>query len=495
MRYRSFLGGHAGSREAAFVFLLLLLTYANFFQASTWGAATRFDLARALLERRSVSIDTYHANTGDKALLDGRYYSDKAPLPSVLGAAGVAAAHGIRAAIRRPVSEAVWLTLAGGLAALTATGVVTALGGAAFHLALRDRGLSFRRAWFATFLVFLGTTLFPYATLLQGHAAAAAWLFLLFYALFPAHGAPGPGRCATAGVIAAAALATEYLTPPAVVIVTGISLASRQGRRGARVLAFAAGALPGILLLGAYHQAAFGGPFEVGYRYEVLPVFQESMGTGLLGVRLPSPRVTAELLFGPYRGLFFASPILLLGVVGLTRLLHDRERRSEAAAAVLVFAYYLFVNAGYTTWHGGWAIGPRHLVPAVPFLGLGVAAALRGSRAAPALGALSVLFALAATSVQPEVPEDIRNPWFDHILPRFARGELSVGEQGYDDLVPARKVPDEPDRWDAFLAGEVIGLRGHLALLPVALVWLLFSPWAAARIGYLREGSGRTSAP
>jgi hypothetical protein len=69
----------------------------------------------------------------------------------------------------------------GGLAALTATGLVTALGGAAFHLALRERGLSFRRAWFATVLVFLGTTLSPYATLLQGHAAAAAWLFLLFY--------------------------------------------------------------------------------------------------------------------------------------------------------------------------------------------------------------------------------------------------------------------------------------------------------------------------
>jgi hypothetical protein len=495
-RYRRFLGVHADPREVALVFLLLMLTYANFFQASTWGAATRFDLARALVEQGSVRIDAYHGNTGDKAMVDGAYYSDKAPLPSVLGAAGVAGAHALRSLTGRPASDAAWLALAGGLAALAASGLVTALGGVAFHLALRDRGLSFRRAWFATFLVFLGTTLLPYATLLQGHAPAAAWLFLFFHAAFPAHGTPGPKRCAVAGAVAAAAFATEYLTPPALAVLAGISLLSRPGRRVARAGAIALGALPGLVLLGAYHQAAFGSPFAVGYRYEVLPVFQESMGTGFLGVHVPSPRIATELLFGPYRGLFFASPVLLLAVTGLARLLRDPRRRAEAAAAILVFAYYLLVNAGYSTWHGGWAIGPRHLVPAIPFLGLGVAAELgRGRRLAPALGAVSVLLMLAATSVQPEVPEDIRNPWFDHILPRFARGELSVGEQGFDEPYPARKDPAVPDRWDAFLAGEAIGLRGHLALLPVVAVWLLFSPWMAARIGYLRDGSAGARIP
>ncbi|MGQ0720566.1 MAG: hypothetical protein ACT4PE_03205 [Candidatus Eiseniibacteriota bacterium] len=494
-RYRRFLGEHSRPREVVLVLLLLLLTYANFFQAATWGSATRFDLARSLVERGSVRIDEYHGNTGDKAMVDGGYYSDKAPLPSLLGAAGVAGAHALRSVTGRPVSDAVWLTLAGGLAALAASGLVTALGGVAFHLALRDRGLSFRRAWSATFLVFLGTTLLPYATLLQGHAPAAAWLFLFFHVAFPARATPGPGRCAVAGAIASAAFATEYLTPPPLAVLAGISLLSRPGGRLARAAAFALGALPGLLLLGTYHQAAFGSPLDVGYRHEVLPVFQESMGTGLLGVRAPAPRVAAELLFGPYRGLFFASPVLLLAVSGLARLLRDRERRAEAAAAVLIFVYYLVVNAGYSTWHGGWAVGPRHLVPAIPFLGLGVAAELGRRRGAFVLGAVSVVLMLAATSVQPEVPEDIRNPWSEHILPRFARGELSVGEQGFDEPYPARKDPAVPDRWDAFVAGEAIGLHGHLALLPVVTVWLLFSPWMASRIGYLREDSSRTRVP
>ncbi|NNE44886.1 MAG: hypothetical protein HKN12_11825 [Gemmatimonadetes bacterium] len=88
---------------------------------------------------------------------------------------------------------------------------------------------------------------------------------------------------------------------------------------------------------------------------------------------------------------------------------------------------------------------------------------------------------LAATAVQPEVPEDIANPLYGHVLPHFLRGEFSVGEQGFGDLLPARLDPAVPDRWDAFLIGEAMRLPGHLALLPVVLVWFIFSPMVLAR--------------
>jgi hypothetical protein len=93
-----------------------------------------------------VRIDAYHENTGDKALYEGHYYSDKAPLPSYLGAAGVALAHGLRAVTGRPVSEAVWLAMAGGLAAAIASGLVTALGGVAFLCTAHARRRSSRHS-------------------------------------------------------------------------------------------------------------------------------------------------------------------------------------------------------------------------------------------------------------------------------------------------------------------------------------------------------------
>jgi hypothetical protein len=69
------------SREpgALRVFFFLFLTYAQFFQNASWGSASRFDLARALAEHRTIRIDAYHENTGDKAIANGHTYTDKAP--------------------------------------------------------------------------------------------------------------------------------------------------------------------------------------------------------------------------------------------------------------------------------------------------------------------------------------------------------------------------------------------------------------------------------
>lgn len=470
------------------VFTLLFLTYVGFFQASTWGAACRFDLARALVERGSIRIDEYHENTGDKAFFEDHYYSDKGPLPSFLAAPGVAFAHAIREATGRPASHTVWLAVAGGLAAAFASGLITALGGVVFLAILRDRGVSAGAAWLVTMLVFLGTTLFPYATVLQGHAPAAAWLLLFFHAAFPAQGAPGIARCALAGVAASGAFATEYLTGPPLVVMGFLSLLNHRDGRWSRKVAMALGAIPGLTLLGAYHDAAFGSPFALGYQHVALPFFQERMSQGFFGIGLPDPIVAAQLLFGPFRGLFVACPVLLFALPGLVLLLRDRERRLETLAALSVPAFYLLLNSGYSTWHGGWAIGPRHLVPGIPFLALGLAVTPSRWRVPVVLlGGVSVLFMLAATSVQPEVPEDIGNPVFAHLLPHFFRGELSIGEQGFGDFLPGRLDPALPDRWDAFLLAEAIGLRGLLALIPTFALWIVLSPPVRRRFPAARD--------
>ncbi len=481
----------AGCISSSRVFFFLLLTYAGFFQAATWGSACRLDLARALVERGTLRIDDYHENTGDKALLGGHYYSDKAPLPSFLAAPGVALAHAVKRATGWPPTQSQFLTFMGGLAALFATGIVVAAGGTAFFRAALARTQDPSVAWTATILVFLGTTIFPYATLLQGHAAAAAWLVLAFHAWFPADGAPSARRSAAGGAAAACAIATEYLAGPAVAILALGALAA-PGRRTHRAGAMAAGALPGLALLGAYHTAAFGGPFKLGYQFVALPFFQQKMSTGILGVNLPDPRIALRLLIEPYRGLFPSSPMLLLAVPGLVLLLQRADRRREAIVALGVFIYYWMLQSGHATWHGGWAVGPRHMIPAIPFLGLGLIAALPSwPRACTLAGILSVALMLAVTAVGPEVPEDIANPYAEHILPHFFDGELSVGEQGFGEMLPARVDPAVPDRWDAFLAGEAIGLRGLFALVPLILVWAALWPWAM-RSWYTSSSPERT---
>jgi hypothetical protein len=348
---------------------------------------------------------------------------------------------------------------------------------------LAERGVDPGKAWLASLLAFLATPLFPYSTLLQGHAPAAVWLLAAFASWIPATGPPSLRRAACGGAAASCALATEYLTAIPLLAFGGFSLArrsepDREPTRARRALAMVAGAIPGLVLLGIYHEAAFGSPWALGYQRVALPFFQEKMSTGVLGVNLPDVRVAFRLLFEPYRGLFPASPLLLLAVVGMILLARDARWRAATTCSFFAFIYYWMLNAGHATWHGGWAVGPRHMVPAIPLLAPGIVIALRNwPRAVILAGGISLFVMLAATAVGPEVPEDIQNPYSEHFFPHFLAGDLSIGEQGFADLYPERMNPREPDRWDAFLLGEALGLPRHLALLPLFLVWAALWPW------------------
>src|SRR6201993_1308275 len=116
-----FLRSQAG-RRAVIIGVALFLTYAYFYQAGGWNQNTRFDLVRAVLEQGTFSIDKYHANTGDKAFVDGHYYSDKAPGLSLISIPLVAGAE--------PVLGAVRIFPAGAHAVPVLTCLVTLLGAA-----------------------------------------------------------------------------------------------------------------------------------------------------------------------------------------------------------------------------------------------------------------------------------------------------------------------------------------------------------------------------
>jgi hypothetical protein len=159
-------------------------------------------------------------------------------------------------------------------------------------------------------------------------------------------------------------------------------------------------------------------------------------------------------------------------------LIAQPERRREAIVALAVFVYFWLLQSGHATWHGGWALGPRHMIPAIPFLGLGLLIALGSWPRACALGGIvSIGLMLAATAVGPEVPEDVANPYSERILPNFLAGKLSIGEQSFDEILPARLDPSKPDFGDAFLAGEALGLPGLLALLPTLAACAALWPW------------------
>jgi hypothetical protein len=464
----------ARARPEAALFALAFTAYAYFFQGGGWNAAVRFDLVRAIVEQGTVRIDGYQTNTGDLAYRDGHYYCDKAPGLSFAAVPVYAALYPLRGEGRlraRFVSGAAWLCtiLTVALPSTAAVVMLYVLGGT---LGLRPRARAALAAAYA-----LGTLAFPYSTLFYGHQLAAALLFLAFGLLARARDMPPrAGRLLAAGALLGSAIAVEY---PAALAAAAIGVYAAVVVRPRRAwLWLVAGGLPPLIGLAVYHAAAFGSPFMLPYAFSTdAPRHQGA----LLGFGLPRLDVVGALLFSPYRGLFYSAPWLLLALPGGVRLWGLRRHRAEVAVAAAIALLYLILNAGLGDWHGGWGTGPRHLVPALPFLALAAGGLLAGRTPARAERAgyaavvgLSAALMLVATAVQPEVPRWFGRPFQEFLFPAFVEGRLATNTLPIHTGV----VHERREAWNG---GELLGLEGLATLLPllaalaVEAVWLYLS--------------------
>lgn len=172
-------------------------------------------------------------------------------------------------------------------------------------------------------------------------------------------------RAGAAAVLGAGCmLGSLCLIKPALLVlalpVAGLHLAA-SSTRGRRVAHGALGALGSSIPIGvalAYNWARFGSAFETGYGSEAgewtTPPLQGALG----------------LLVSPGRGLLVYTPVVLLGLSTLPRLLRRSTLVGGVAALSLPLLIALYCR--WWMWEGGWCWGPRFLLPAIPFLVFGV---------------------------------------------------------------------------------------------------------------------------
>jgi hypothetical protein len=341
---------------------------------------SRLGLAQSIVLDGSLRIDQYASQTGDKALYGGHVYSDKAPGISFLAVPTVGAMRlaGARDGLWR--SDALlWIArlLTGGIAYLVAI-VLLRLGAEQLRPRAGDRvAVAFG----------LGTLALPLAATTVGHVAAGALAFGALR-LVSARSRLSNKVLLGAGACAGAAVLFEYQAALAGAVVLAYALARTRSARA--VLLFAAGALPAAVALGAYDWAAFGSPFHLSYRY-VTKQFIEEQRSGFFGIHAPRLHGVQELLVGRH-GVLFEQPILILAAAGLV-LLWRRGVRAEALACGAVTLLFVLLSVGYFDPYGGDSPGPRFLVPALPFLALGLVDAFARW---PRLTALVAVYSAAA---------------------------------------------------------------------------------------------------
>lgn len=337
-------------RHERLILVLVALAALTPIYGVTAQDVSRLCLSRSVLAGR-LTIDHCVGRGTDRARYGGHLYSDKAPGLSLIALPAVLATRLPSPAEWRVGRDLrVWVTrlLTNGLAFIV---LVWALGRIAEGL---RRGTGPPVA--VTFA--LGTLAGGLAATTFDQVTAAT----LGFAGFALAWRSRPGW---AGVCAGLAFLVEY---QAILVVLPVAayVVFRRRRDAAR---FLVGALPGVVVLGAYDWAAFGSPLHASYRY-VANGYARSQAAGFFGISLPRGHAVWQVLVGD-RGLLVASPVLVVAAAGLVLL--GRERRLEALLCGTVTALYVMLEFGYFLPYGGVSPGPRFLLPALPFLALGLA--------------------------------------------------------------------------------------------------------------------------
>jgi hypothetical protein len=377
------MGERSGQSFRIGLFLLVWFSCAWF---GSWEGnpnnATRLFAAVSLVEDGDATIDEFVPLTIDFARFGSHYYLDKAPgmtLMALPAVAVVTALSGVRSgavplregdpAFSRFMLARQWAATASGPAVLTAIAAVLL-----FDLAM---GLTGRAgAALAGSLAYaLGSPIWGWSTTLFGHASVAALYVIAVWAVWrgTADDRARPGLALLAGAALGWSVVVEYqavLAGSAIGVWALVRAWPRPDRWRLIGLA-AAGGVAALVPMAAYNLVAFGTVFRLGYQGVV---GWEGMNQGFFGLTTPSPTVLREITVGPRRGLLWVAPVLLFAPIGLARLWRGAGTRGLAIMASVAAAIVLLVNASYYYWDGGNSTGPRHAMPAVGLLAIGLGA-------------------------------------------------------------------------------------------------------------------------
>ncbi len=258
-------------------------------------------------------------------------------------------------------------------------GFITALTAALLWAVALRLGYSDRTGAALGLLFGLTTIAWPYANQFFGEPLSALSLLLCFYGILAWRSSGRPQWMLLAGLGGGLAVATVTAHAVLVGVLAAYAAAAwwaepaktapanetdetgaKNGRRRdtaallpAALYFLAPLAVAGGLLL-AYNAARFGSPFDTGYHFDSGEGFTTPLWRGVWG-----------LLFSPYRSVFLHTPLFIASLVAAPAFW--RRHRGESYAIAALSAALLLLYSLWWMWWGGYAWGPRFLVPLTPF--------------------------------------------------------------------------------------------------------------------------------
>lgn len=401
---------------------------------SSWNINTHIFLTVSIVDRGTLNIDPYISFTGDRSLVNGHFYADKAPGLSLMAVPfylveKAVLLHGkpYLPLLSQPVLQGDYL--ARYYLTLWMAGLPTVIATMLLFYLFSDMGLSSLWGGLLALTYGLGTMARGFAGEIFSHQLSAALLLGAFVLLYRVRRGQGSYKSLIlTGFLLGYAFISEY--PTALIIaVLGLYALTFLKTHWQSWAAFVAGTIIPLLIGATYNTIAFGRPWRTGYS-SLASGYAAEQTQGLMGITYPHLVAIWQTSFGPYRGMFLLSPVLVLALPGFIYLWRRKEWRREVVACLAIVFVYEWFSVSYFEWDGGWSMGPRQFLPALPFLMLPIGELVMSYRAVGwkiatfVLSLISILIVELATATGPLFNSKYPSPLTQLVWPDLQQGML-----------------------------------------------------------------------
>jgi len=353
-------------RREALWFAAVLFIYAWFYQGYGYNQDAHFDTARALVEHHAFEITPYWQDedgpgfTGDVSHgAGGRVYSSKPPGLALVVYPFYAIVHAIERAAGSDVNNTRVATINQQLCTIWGSALPAALLVVALFRYFRSRHLTDADSLLLASGFAFGSLMLPYSGMLMAETLVAACLFAGWRLI---DGDPTDIRAALAGALLGLACLAQVSAAPLV----PIYLVAAWTRRRRAIIPMLAGPLIALIVQLLYQHAAFGALLASSYSRVDPQYVHQSQLFGHFD--WPDIRRLWWLSFHPVRGLLYCCPIFVLPLLALLAPCDRQNSRWHWVVPAAVIANFLLFSLTYSAWTGGWGVGPRYMIPAMPFL-------------------------------------------------------------------------------------------------------------------------------
>jgi hypothetical protein len=323
-------------------------------------------------QNRTLQIDKYADQTIDKSKVGEHFYSDKAPLPTVLMIPVyelMRLLHLDRASETAGKNFPIYIWRPNGLEdgrQETFTEIIPALVIGSFligslpfagivllsYAALKNSGSRISPIVLAM-LSFYGSFIFVYSGTFFNHVFAGFLLLVSYIKL-------KEGGYFWSGLFLGFAFLTEYTVFVAVPVWLVLIVVNQRNYKQA--LRFVLGLLPSGIAIMFYNWYIAGSPFTALNAYHAHDTYKKL--SHFYGLSFPSLDAIWGLSFSGSMGIFVFAPVLLIaGFLFARRMFADNSAIENIKSDYLAWFSILFFLAigSFFTWWGGWSYGPRYL--------------------------------------------------------------------------------------------------------------------------------------